>query len=114
MSAFSSWSYTSDVTFWAVTVDAYAQPSYGTPVVMKCDWAKGGRATEDATGVQFVPASVICLESDPDDAPELKWKCAIGSFAGSPPSNAETVRRVDTFNVDTFNDGLPDYKIYTG
>ena len=115
MSTFSSWSYTSDITIWPVTLDEYAQPQVGTSYVIKGTWLVGGPAQRDDDGIEFVPMETFWFESTDEAAPKRQWYIAKGNHQGTPSSaSAELIRRVAAYDDTTFGaDGPPDRVAYT-
>lgn len=114
MSDFSSWAYTSKVTFWPVTRDEWDQITFGSPVTFDCDWSQGGKLTRDDTGQEFVPQSTVWIDAAPSNAPRRGWRMMVGEHTGSPAATAETVRAVHSWNPETFSEGLADFAIMTG
>lgn len=115
MSVFSSWDYNAKATFWRPTLDAFAQPSSYERVVRYCTFTAGGRQAVDDMGEQFVPRTVIFLESAVASAPKAGDYFVVGDISGdTPPAAAETVRSVRQIDTVTFNEGLPDWEVTTG
>lgn len=115
MSVFSNWDYNSTGTFWRPTLDQFAQPSAYERVVRSCTFRAGGRQAVDDMGEQFVPRTVIFLESAVDSAPKAGDYFLVGDVSGAvPPAAAETVRSVRRMDGATFDEGLPDWEVTTG
>lgn len=115
MSVFSNWDYNAQGTFWRPTLNAFAEPSRYARVVRRCTFKAGGRQAVDDMGEQFVPRTVIYLESHVSSAPKAGDYFAAGCVSGStPPAAAETVRSVRRMDGATFDEGLPDWEVTTG
>jgi hypothetical protein len=116
MSKFSSWSYTAKCTIWKATgFDAYDQPTGYERTVFDCDFKAGGDLVQDSAGVQFTAQSNVYLEAADADAPEVGSFLVIGvNTATDPPASAEQIRRVMSYNANTFDEGLPDRRLITG
>lgn len=115
MSHFSSWSYTAKCTIWEPTLDAYDQPESYTIRTFDCDFKASGELTRDDKGSQFVAQTKIYLESSDEDKPKVGSYVVLREDASAaPPSDAEQIRRVGTYNANTFNEGLPDRLLVTG
>ena len=114
MSVLSNWSYTAKATFWTPTLDSHGQPSGYTRSVFNCSFRAGGRQAVDNTGEEFVPTTVIYLESAVANAPQPGSFVALEeSVEASPVAEAETVRSVKRSDESTFAEGLPDYEVMT-
>lgn len=112
MTTASRWDMTDTVTLWAVTKDAYDQPTYAAPVTVACSWMSGGRLTRDDTGQEFVPASTVWIDASTE--PKVGWRLKIGTVTGAPPTDAETIRRVMGWNNATVSWGARDLALVTG
>lgn len=114
MGNFSSWSYTSKITFWPVTLDQFSQPQTGEPYTVNGTWTVGGKAQRDPDGVEFVPGATIYFESTDAQAPKIQWQVAAGEHTGNPPQEAELVRQVRAYDVSQFEGGsLVDRVVFT-
>lgn len=113
MTTASRWDMTDTVTLWSVTKDAYDQPSYGSPVTVACSWKSGGKLTRDDTGQEFVPGATVWIDDD-SVSPQVGWRLKIGTVTGSPPSDAEVIRKVMEWNNATFSWGSRDKALVTG
>ena len=114
MSVLSNWSYTASATFWTPTLDEFGQPSGYVRSNFNCSFRAGGRQAVDSTGEEFVPSTVIYLESNESGAPAPGDLVAlVESTDSTPPPEAETVRAVRRSDPSTFLEGLPDYEVMT-
>lgn len=104
----SSWSYTADLTFWPVTLDDHAQPTYGAAQQVKGTWATGGDTQTDDAGEQFVPMSTYWTTGI---APARGWLVAVGLYS-DPPAGAEMVRKIGSFDDGMFGEAS-DVVVYT-
>jgi len=112
MTTASRWDFTDTVTLWPVTRDEYNQPQYGTAVTVACSWMTGGKLTRDNTGQEFVPGSTVWIEQGTSVA--VGWRMVIGTVTGTPPSNAEVIRKVMGWNANTQSWGAGDVALVTG
>lgn len=112
MTTASRWDFTDTVTMWPVTRDAYDQPTYGAPVTVACSWMDGGRLTRDDTGQEFVPGSTVWIDVGP--AVNVGDRLKIGTFTGTPPSDAEVIRKIKGWNSNTQAWGAGDLALVTG
>ncbi len=112
MGSFSSWSYTSTLTIWPVTLDEFSQPLVGEPYSVRGTWVRGGPAMRDDDGIEFVPAGRFWFESD--RSPSRQWYITDGEFTGNPPDGAELIRVVTAYDISQFEAGsLTDYMAAT-
>lgn len=105
----SSWSYTSDLTFWPVTYDEFTQPTFGAPQTVKGTWKAGGDTQTTDDGEEFVPQSTFWTTGID---PARGWKVAKGAIVGSPPASAEIIRRVGAYDDSMFGEAT-DVVVYT-
>ena len=114
MGSMSSWSYTSRLTFWPVTLDEFAQPVVGTPYTLDGTWKIGGRAQRDPDGIEFVPNATFWFEGTEAQKPLIQWYVAVGEHTGDPTDDAELIRKPAAYDVSQFEDGsLVDYVVFT-
>ena len=112
MTTASRWDMTAKVTLWSVTYDEYNQPTFGSPVTVDCSFMSGGKLTRDDTGQEFVPNSTVWIEAGTSVA--KGWRLKLGTVTGSPPSDAEVIRVVQSWNDNTFSWGAADVGLMTG
>lgn len=114
MGTFSSWSYTSKLTFWPVTTDKYGQNVAGAPYTLNGTHQVGGPAFRRNDQIEFVPTSTYYCEGTADQQPQRQWYVAVGEFTGSPPEDAELIERVQAHDNTQFEAGsLIDFVILT-
>ena len=115
MGEFSSWSYTSRLTIWPVTVDEFNQPSFGTPYSVNGTFMTGGSAARDDDNIEFVPKATFWFElGSGQTVPVRQWYIATGEHTGSPTDDAEPIRVIQEFDISQFEArSLTDYKVLT-
>ena len=106
---FSTWSYTSALTVWPVTNDAYGQPTFGPPQRFKGTFGQTSESKIDEQGVEFVPASVYWTRY----AVQKGWYIARGTHIGNPPPDAEIIRKIVQHDSSMHGDTGIDVEIYT-
>jgi hypothetical protein len=112
MGSFSRWSYTSKCTVWEPTFDEFNQPSSWVRKVFSCSFRRGGSLPLNDRGEQFVPSTIVYLETN--CPPEVGSKLTIGhSSSTTPPAIAETIRMVRSHDPTLFDEGTPDHEIIT-
>ena len=106
---FSTWSYTTDLTAWPVTYDAYGQPVYGNPVSFKGTFGQSSDTKLDDAKEEFVPNSTYWTRY-----PVITgWVIAVGTFTGNPPAEAEKIRKIERFDSSMHGDTGVDMAVYT-
>ena len=114
MSAFSRWSYTADITVWPVTRDIYGQETPGTPYTIKGSFQAGGNIQREPGGAEFIPEMTFYYEAASGETfPKVGDMILDGTHEGTPPSNAQKVRKVATWDETTFGADVPDRVAYT-
>ena len=114
MGSFSSWSYSQKLTIWSVTTDQFSQPVVGVPFTVNGSYRGGGRASRDDAGNEFIPNATFWYEGTDAQAPGIQWYIARGEHTGSPPAEAELIRRVIPYEIELFQAGsLRDYEVVT-
>lgn len=112
MGAFSSFSYTSTLTLWPVTLDDMSQPEKGEPFTVRGTWRQGGPAIRNADSIEFQPNATFWFEST--RKPERQWYILEGEHTGNPPEGAELIEHVTGYDVSLFESGsLTDYMVVT-
>ena len=113
MGTFSGWSYTAKCTVWEPTFDQFNQPSSWVRTVFDCSFRIGGSLPLNDRGEQFVPSTIVYLEST--NPPKRGSKLMIGqSTSAAPPPSAETIRMVRSHDPTLFDEGSPDHEVITG
>lgn len=114
MGQYSSWSYTSTLTFWPVTTDKYGQDVAGQPYSLRGTHTVGGPAIRSGTQIEFVPNSTYYCEGEASQQPQRQWYVAVGEFTGTPPDDAEIIEKVQAYDVSQFESGsLVDFVVMT-
>ncbi len=114
MTSFSSWSYTTTLTIWPITVNKYSEAIVGDPYTLLGSWISDGRVLRGDDATEFVSKSRFFFEATPDQAPRKQWLIAVGEFTGEPPETAEKIRMVTSYDNTTFGtDEPPDYMAAT-
>ena len=115
MGRFSTWSYTSTLTIWPVTTDAFNQPAPGEPYQLRGTWKTGGRAQRDDDNIEFIPSATFWFEiGEGVTVPVRQWLIAEGNHTGEPPDTAEPIRKIEAFDNSQFEAGsATDYRAYT-
>ncbi len=113
MGRFSAWSYTSRLTIWPVTFDAFGQPVTGTPYHVNGTFQTGGTAARDDDNIEFIPNATFWFELDAGQpVPQRQWYIVVGEHDNDRPASAEPIRVVQTYDISQFEAGsLPDYKV---
>ncbi|MCT9812422.1 hypothetical protein N0K08_17400 [Acidovorax sp. Be4] len=113
MSAAANWSYTAKATFWAFMGrdDWTNANTYGSPVVIDCDYSAESVRMTDAKGVEFTTRQIIYTERADIKQGDF---ILIGESADASPITAGAFEvRAITRDADTFDRVADDYKLLT-
>lgn len=99
---------------WPTTTDEFSQPVIGTPFTVNGSYKGGGKASRDDAGNEFIPNATFWFEATDAQKPGIQWYIALGEHTGSPPADAELIRRVVPYEIELFQAGsLRDFMVMT-